>query len=276
MATQEEVDPLNLTTKDFGKKLDQLAKYHNQILKLAAKVYSLGKTQRLQYPNGQQVGRKELRTLSSQYGKELKALRKHYTAHGRRRKRTRKEGGSAGFKNSILVTDNMRDFFKVANLGPEDPTVPGSPPLNQQLAVAQHGVTTRAMLTSLFTIYAYINNMQQDPEHKAFLTATPQMNQYFSDTFAILAAEPQKMTTATAKSPSKPIPRFDPNKFYWNRLQSIVKYNAVKKEALTPEQQAILQDPATYTRLAEEQKIASRNLRYWKQKKKEQREAAGL
>ncbi len=132
-----EKDPLNLSPKEFSSKLDELGKHHNNIMKLAAKVYSLGKTQRLQYPNGQTVGRKELRTLSSQYVKELKSLRRNYTAHGKKKKRARREGGSAGFKNPILVTDNMRAFFQGASLGPSDPRNPASAPLSGVLAVGQ-------------------------------------------------------------------------------------------------------------------------------------------
>jgi len=255
--SSEQRDPLNLEPKEFGGKLDELAKHHNNLMKLAKEVYGLGKTQRLQYPDGTTVGRKELRSLSSQFVKDLKSLKKNYTAHGKRRKRKRTPGTTAGFKNPILVTDNMREFFRVSNLGPSDPANPNSAPLNSVLAVGQNGVTTRAIMTPLFNIYAKVNDMQKDPNNRQFLTATPQMNQYFSDTYRRLAAQPQRFTKPDKTGVAKPIPKFDPNRFRYASIQSIVADNTVKKEQLSAEQQAALEDPATKARLAQEQDLVS-------------------
>ena len=231
-----EKDDNNLTPKEFGEKLDSLAKHHNNLMKLASKVYSLGKVQRLQYPNGAQVGRKELRTLSSQFVKELKSCKKNYTAHGKRSKRKRRAGGSAGFKNPIKVSENMRQFFSQANLGPSDPAQPGSTPLNQVLAVGANGITTRAIMTPLFNIYAHVNQMQKDPNNKQFLTATPQMNQYFQETYARLAAKPQKYQTDKETGQpdlAKPIPKFDSARFRFASIQSIVADNTVPTASLS-------------------------------------------
>jgi hypothetical protein len=286
-ATSPDTDTNNLSPKDFGAKLDQIVKHHNNLLKLAAKVYSLGKTQRLQYPNGQTIGRKEIRTLSSQLGKEIKSLRKNYTAHGKKKKRKKREGGSAGFKNPILVSDSMREFFSQANLGPSDPSNPNSAPLSSVLAVGQNGVTTRAIMTPLFNIYAHVNQMQKDPENKQFLTATPQMNQYFQDTYARLAARPQKYQKdkeTGRPDPTKPIPKFDPNRFRYASIQSIVADNTRPKDAsspqashlalLTPEEEAVLEDPATKQRLAQEQDLVSGILSVYREQKKAAAKAA--
>jgi hypothetical protein len=243
VGSPDEKDDNNLTPKEFGERLDTLAKHHNNLMKLSSKVYALGKTQRLQYPNGATVGRKELRTLSSQFVKELKSLKKNYTSHGKKPRRKRREGGSAGFKNPILVTDNMRAFFSQANLGPSDPTNPASTPLNQVLAVGQNGVTTRAIMTPLFNIYAHVNNMQKDPENKQYLTATPQMNQFFQETYARLAAKPQKFQKNKETGEpdmGKTIPRFDPNRFRYASIQSIVADNTVPNEALNQQQKVVL------------------------------------
>ena len=265
-----ERDPLNLEPKDFGAKLDQITKHHNNLMKLAAQVYSLGKTQRLQYPNGKTVGRKELRALSSQLNKEIKSLKKNYVARGKRKKRARKPGTTAGFKNPIVVSDNMKNFFASANLGPSDPRNPASAPLSQQLAVGQNGVTTRAIMTPLFNIYAHVNNMQKDPENKQFLTATPEMNQYFQQTYANLAAKPQKyQKNKETGQPdlSKPIPKFDPNHFRYASIQSIVAENTIKKDQLPAEYTAVLADPATAARLAQEQALVSGVLEYYRWQK---------
>jgi len=249
----------NLDPKVFGSKLDSIVKHHNELMKLASHVYSLGKTQRLQYPNGKTIGRKELRSLSAQLAKEVKGLKKNYVAHGKRKRRTRTAGTTAGFKNPILVSDAMRGFFSVANLGPSDPTNPASAPLNSQLAVGINGITTRAIMTPLFNIYAHVNRMQQDPNNKQFLTSTPQMDQYFQATYARLAAAPQKFAKGKDGQPdmSKPIPKFDAKRFRYASIQSIVADNTVKKEQLGPQQVAALADPAVKARLAQEQELVS-------------------
>lgn len=282
-----EQDPNNLIPKEFGAKLDRIVKHHNNLMKLASKVYGLGKTQRLVYPNGQTVGRKEVRTLSSQLAKEIKSLRKNYTAHGKKKRRKPRKGGSAGFKNPILVSDNMRAFFSGANLGPSDPANPNSQPLSQVLAVGQNGITTRAIMTPLFNIYAHVNQMQRDPNNKQFLTATPQMNQYFPDTYARLAARPQKyQKNKETGEPdlSKPIPKFDPNRFRYASIQSIVADNTIPKDPksaqaahlplLQADQQAVLDDQATKARLEQEQTLVSGILAVYREQKKQAAKAA--
>ncbi len=266
--TPEERDALNLEPKEFGEKLTELGKHHNNLMKLAASVYALGKTQRLQYPNGKTVGRKELRSLSSQYVKELKNLKKNYVAHGKRKKRKRTAGTTAGFKNPILVTDNMREFFKTANLGPSDPANPASTPLNQVLAVGTNGITTRAIMTPLFNIYAHVNAMQKDPANKQFLTSTPQMDQYFQQTYANLMAKPQKFTKPDKAGVQKPIPKFDPKRFRYASIQSIVAENTIKKEELNVNQAAALSDLAVKARLEQEQTLVSGVLSMYREQKK--------
>ena len=282
-----EQETLSLTPKEFKAKLDELVKHHNNIMKLAAKVYSLGKTQRLQYPNGQQIGRKELRTLSSQLGKEIKLLGKNYSAFGKRRKRKKREGGSAGFKNHvILVTDTMRDFFSQANLGPSQIGNPQSAPLNEVLSIGSSGITTRAIMTALFSIYAHVNQMASDPTNGAFLTATERMNQYFQDTYARLAAQPQryyKNRETGEPDYSQPIPIFDPNHFFWNRLQSIIADNTrpMKADAwqtdhlplVTAEEKAVLDGENTKQRLAYEQSLVTEIGKTYKLQREEQRAA---
>ncbi len=72
------------------------------------------------------------------------------------------------FKTPYMATDNIRDFFKVANLGPSDPSDPNSGPFNKFLLVAHNGITTRTIMTILFNIYTVVNDMQKDPKTEAF------------------------------------------------------------------------------------------------------------
>ena len=55
----------------------------------------------------------------------------------------------------------------------------------------------------------------------------------------------------------KPIPVFDPRRFRYASIQSIVAENTVKKEQLNAEQQAALNAPQTKQRLEEEQRLVS-------------------
>ena len=285
MATTPRVDTngevnFNIEPKAFGAKLSELAKHHNNLMKLAASIYSLGKTQRLQFPNGDIIGRKEIRSLSSQFVKELKGLKKFYVARGRKKKRTRKPGTTAGFKNPILVSDNMREFFAVANLGPSDPRNPQSEPLNKKLAVGMNGVTTRAIMTPVFNIYAHVNRMQKDPENKQFLTATPEMDQYFKDTYRRLEAQPQRYAKADKDGVRKPIPKFSPQRFRYASIQQIVADNSVPKpdskdavkkatwlRPLNAEQQLVLDNVQMKERLKEEQVLVSGILEYYRWQK---------
>ena len=243
VAQHPEQDPFLLSPKEFTAKLDQIVKHLNNLQKLGVKVNSLGKTQRLVYPNGQTVGRKELRTLYSQLGKEIKGLRKNYAAAHKKKKRKKRVGGSAGFKNPIKVTDNMREFFSNASLGPSVPGNPSSQALSQILAVGQNGITTRAIMTPLFNIYAHVNQMQKDPANKQFLTATAEMNQHFGPTYQRLAAKPQKFQKNKETGQpdlSKPIPKFDPNRFRYASIQSIVADNTVPKDQVSAEENIVL------------------------------------
>ena len=238
----------DLDDKVFGEKLKGLVAHLNQLQKLSSHVYSLGKTQSLVYPNGKRVGRKELRTLFSQLGKEITSLKRNYKEHGKRKKRVRQ--GTAGFKNPIVVNDAMIGFFSEANLGPAQPGVPGSPPLNTQLMLLRTRITTRAIMTPVFNIYAQVNGMQRDPANRQFLSSTPQMDKWFSQTYAELAAAPQKFQKRKVRTEvvdakgrtgfvetreedaTKPIPRFDPQHFRYASIQSIVAKNTVPKAQL--------------------------------------------
>lgn len=267
--TREEKDARdNLDAKAFGDKLDLIVKHQTNLLKLASQVYSLDKSDRISYNNGKSLGRKELRSLLSQLNRDVKSLKKNYVAHGKRKRRTRAPGTTAGFKNPILVSDAMREFFRTANLGNfavvtdekgEQMAVPSATgtPLNSVLAVGTNGVTTRAIMTTLFNIYADVNRMQQDPKNRQFLTSTPEMDRYFAQTYQRLVAAPQRFTKPDKAGQRKPIPKFDPKHFSYARIQSVVADNTVKKEQLDPQQAAVLADQSTRDRLEQEQKIVS-------------------
>lgn len=273
-----EVKNYDIEPKEFGENLSKLCKEHNEIFKLASVVYSLGKTEKLVYPNGKTIGRKELKNLSAQFCKKVKELKKNFVARGKKKKRTRKSGTIAGFKNPIIVTDNMRAFFAVANLGPSDPRNPSSEPLGPKLAVGVNGVTTRAIMTPVFNIYAYVNHMQKDNRQgfRQLLTATPQMDQYFTDTYTRLAALPQRFKKADKNGYREPIRKFESKSFRYASIQQIVADNSIPRPGskgakerphltpLTAEQSTLLENPEMKVRLEQEQVLVSGILEYYR------------
>lgn len=258
--TPEETDPANIPNKEFGEKLDQIVKYNNDLLTIASRVYALKGSEKLRFPNGEVVSKTDTRHARSLINKEIKALKKHYTAHGKKPKRRRNKQTQAGFKNPVVIKDNLRGFLSAANLGPSDPQNPASPPLSDVLMLRDNSVTTRAILTPLFNIYARINNMQQDPNNKQYLTSTPEMDQYFQDTYARLMARPQKKSEKTGKLQ----PKFDPKHFRFASLQSIVADQTEPNDSLGPEMVAFLNNPQVKERLESEQEMVSNALAYYR------------
>ncbi len=89
----------------------------------------------------------------------------------------------------VLVTDNMKSFFKNANLGPSNPNDLNSIPLNDILSVGVNSVITTEMLISLFNIYACINKMEKN----GIVTPTPDMNKYFEDSYNNIFIDPKNL-----------------------------------------------------------------------------------
>jgi len=100
--------------------------------------------------------------------------------------------------------------------------------------------------------------MKRDPVNKQFLTATPEMNQYFSATFAKLEAQPATVSKKTGKTN----PRFDRNHFRYADFQKIVKDNVVPVTAAEKAQYEQYRP-----RLQQEQALASSTLTIHKAQK---------
>lgn len=267
---------LNLTPAEFQAKLKVITGQLNDLMKTSAAVFALKPSDRLLFPDGSTVGRREIKSLTSQLATEIKGLKNNYREHGRKKKRSR-SGKATGFQRPMFVDEEMKAFFKTANLGPSDPNDPNSAPLNTLLAVGDTGVTTNGMMTPLFSIYATVNNMQQDPTNKQFLTATPEMDRYFSQTYQKAAAEPvryKKNKVTGQPDLSQPLPKFDPKHFRYANIQTIVKYHVIKKPQLSEEHKAYLDNPEVKARLDEEQKIVSKALDVYRARKEAGKKAA--
>ena len=122
-----------------------------------------------------------------------------------------------------VVTNNMRNFLNEADLGPSDPSNPWSLALIKVLSVGKNGVTNDTIINRLFEIYVCVNNMWKD---SFFLTATPQMEKYFKNTFDRLAADPSYFRY------SEIIPEIIMDNIDHNKKHSPILYDPVNKQRL--------------------------------------------
>ena len=267
-------------SKEFGTILKDIIKKNNQIFTLSDAVAKLNKNETgIFFPNmGKLLTRADVRNLRSQLNKEIRELKKYFTEAKKKKKRVRSKGkskGTKGFSIPIKVTQNMQEFFRNANLGYVDPRNSNSALLNNSLSVSTIGITTRAILTPLLNIYIILNNLQSrgQDDSKQYLTSDALMDQYFERTYQlILQDEQQKAMKQNSQyrtdKNGKRIPFFDPKKFRFASLQSIVKFNTVPKENLDQQEQQILNDPNTLETLKNEQRVVSCNLYYYRNERK--------
>jgi hypothetical protein len=269
MATTTTTETTNLTeydvsNKDFSSRLTDISKSVDDLVELAVQVGGLEKGQRLQLPDGRQVGKRELRSAASQVVQTIRDLRKYHKAALRTKKRVSidpatgepiRRGG--GFSLPIRVTDELKNFFATANLGPVDPSDPKSPSLSSQLfLLTQAGVTSPSLLTPLFSIYVNRNGLQ-DKEQRNILHCDDHMRKHLSNTLTRLQKEIQPHQSKPSKSgkPARMLPGFNPASFPYYYLQNIVQANKV---SMTKDETAALaSDTSVSTRLQQEQQLVS-------------------
>ena len=286
MATRQQKDYERLTPKQLQ---DQVLKPINETLgQLVSLAYSVGmaKGQGKEVTNGKGVKVNKV-TINQQ----LAALRKeinsvkgyHSAAYKKRRARTEGKRTGTGFSAPIMVRPDLQTFFQKANLGNKftverdlnnkvSETTDTGVKLQRSIPYlvddatliklgVQYGITTPAILTPLFSIYAMINELssyatvnqgkKQDDLTYTFgkLGYDPLMADYFSATAFALAAN------AVA---GKPI--FDANNFRYADFQSIVKVNRYRNEDLSDKELGVLASPVTKGEMAIEQRAVSDTL----------------
>lgn len=277
----------DVTPKQFKEHLAHLNGEFKKLMQLSGAIANLDKGETLIHPDGTRIGRRELRSLESQYCKDVLNLAKFFS-QAKKKPKTKRTGGSNGFKNAMFVTDNLKQFFASDDLGlayikQDDGTfVQGEKLKNYLHLFLQQGVTSSALLTPLFSIYAHVHKMQ-DPTNRSFLHATSSMMKYFGDTFSKLPVDDQEKVNALRTQLAELVKSgasqeeieklqkkletpnlFDPSHFKYSRFQSIAARNRVPKELLTPEQLQYLKDLEVRQRLDEEQRLVSSTLEYYR------------
>lgn len=299
-ATEQTTNQYEVSVKQFKEDiLTPLAEQFRHIVKLHAAVAVLPAGGHLQFSNGKKVGRKEVNSLDSQFVREIYALAKYFGEAKKRRKSAR-AGGSNGFKLPRFISSELGKFFAdpANDLGPayvkleqtgEDGQKTVSykqldQPLNDYLALlTKHNITSAALLTPLFNIYAIRNQMQYDPEHREFLRATPLMKKHLGGIFPQLVqkdneelarkqAELQDLISSGASQKKiedlrKKIAKssiFNEDRFPYPRIQSIVAFNMIPKDVLSQEQVDFLKNPEVVSKLEEEQRVVSNTLEFYR------------
>ncbi len=274
----------DMTDAEFRTLLKEINRDVTLLVTLAGLVCKLKKNEHYEY-KGKRVTKKDVRSLLTQVKNKVKGLAGPYKSHGKRKKTTRRTepGRRSGFENPILVNDSLRQFLSSVNLGPSEPWNPSSTPLNRILAVGQSGVTSRAILTPTLVIYSAVNNMQQDPKNKQYLTATPEMDRHLGSSYPVVVQrERQKRADMEVKLREDPTneklrakveraqktPVFDPKHFRYASFQSIVAANEIPKSTLSAQQKGELDSDTYKQRLGQEQAIVSKANAWYKWEKK--------
>ena len=257
----------NLSVQEFSAQLKASGQEVRDLVKLARKVGALKSGQQLRLPNNELFGAKELNAAVSSHIKTLKQLKKNYTARGSKKKRslTTKAGEARrpgeGFAHPSFLREPLVNFLRTANFG----FVPGTKqPLREILEpVLQYGILSRAIMTPLLTIYEFVNGHRfdvvgEDGKTKKFFKAGPEMVQNLGPYLSALeAADKAKSDAEMTDKNGKMKPRFDRNKFVYNRLQSIVNPGFRPQTELEPNEVEYIAQPVLKEALANIQAVVS-------------------
>lgn len=277
---------------EFNKMVDGMADQLRKLFEVTSAAAGLPRGKALEVPGIGRIGKREVKSLQSQWIKSFKGLKKNYRARGQRKKKDGAGRVNNGFRIPMYVNDNLVQFFRNADLGGIDPTRPvgpQNPGLTWNLSFlgtsqdgvnwgAPSGITTSAMLTPLFAIYAQRNRLQANATQNAnkpeaqwnnqFLGADGLLTQVFgtgpNNTFerirnndlAKIAARGETVGALKTKdsrgNPYTPVPNketgaykatdyvlaFEPNNFRYANFQSIASQNRIPKDSLDADQAA--------------------------------------
>jgi hypothetical protein len=294
-----------MSTKEFKAEIKRLISEFDNVLDLCAKVALLprGKTYEIEHDGKiDRIGRREFNQARSQYLSLMNNLGKLYAQARKPKKRTGARRPGTGFRIPIRVSENLSNFFREADLGPVDPRDPKSPPLKDKLELLiKHQITSAALLTPLFSIYAIVNRLTEkaaanhcDGDRNKPLLSPDQMNlqllgadelmfKHFGETFRILTSRGEHYTDKGTL-----VEAFNPHNFKYASFQSIVSLNRRTKDgkikrrtangiieednpagpALTDQEINVLSSEEVRMALDLEQKIVSECLKIYRERNK--------
>ena len=268
----------DVDSKQFRDILEEMEDQVKDLFKLGAEVARLEKGARLQFPSGQEVGRREMRTLEAQFVKRLRGLVRYHVAARKPKRQAREKKPFTGFGIPIYISEKLQSFFRSVNLGPayqitavNDKGQPSECKPAEALSkylqlLLEHGITARGMLTPLFNIYIRANQMQYQEDERTYLRATPEMKKFFQEEFDDLRRrdlETPRKKTYRKKVDGKTVKLtrdhepFNPDKFHYSDIMRILAYHWVPVDKLTEEQKQTLANAEVREHLLQEQKLVS-------------------
>jgi hypothetical protein len=254
MVGETEKARLNLSPAEFRAQLKHLKTDVKYLVSMAVKI---GENRGpLKLADGSDFGRKQLNTLVSRHNKTLSQLTKNYTARGKRKKRVVQPRAGEGFAKGSVLQEPLVNFLMNANFGND---ARGRPLRETFAPLLQNRILSRAILTPLITIYLDQNGLRYKGEDgKIYIRAGPEMERYLGAYLtAIEAADRAKSDAELVDKNDRMKPRFDRNRFLYNRLQSIVNQGIIPNDQLPAEYLAAIESDAVKEQLKEIQQVVS-------------------
>ena len=294
----------NLKAKEFRKEvLKPLCEQLDRLLEVHEDTVKLPPSGQKSYPDGRRIGRKEMNSLVSQYKKEIMSLEKYLQEA--KRKKPKKAGGKNGFNLPRLVSADLKGFFadttndlgpaylEIRTAGVDEAGQPTETVTYERqtytvkdliAGLTRDGVTSSAMLTTLFLIYSKVNSMKFDPKKKQFLKATPLMDKFFEKYYKeitekdlnkkkileeqLVAAQEAGATEKEIKALQKKINDkiiFDPTRFRHHKFQTLVSRNLIPKESLQQAHLDYLKNDEVIKQIAQQQRVLSDTLSFYRE-----------
>ena len=240
---QQPGDEYNLTPLEYKEFVNNLIGYFDTLLVLTEGIGSAARNQVIEL-FGRQFNRRDIRSLQTQFRNALKTLPRYFNQAKRARKTRRATARNNGFNIPIVVNEDLSGFFRDANLGNSvDPVSKQftNVPLNQVvtlLVTPAIRISSAAVVTPLFCIYAILNNFQTviDPRtgdlNRQLLRADDRMRNFFGPVFQELILKDQQAGNRVNKR-GESIAPFSPDSFRYASFQSIFARSQLKPDPVT-------------------------------------------
>jgi len=268
MATRSRVRA-KLSADEFGKLLANIITALKEIEALSRELRSK-KAKEIKDTKGRSFTSKSLTAARNEQYKAIKDLKNYYRA-GSKRAPVDREMVNGGFRLPLQVNDSIFGFFNEADLGNirfknGNGQLVESGPLKTKLTLLGDRISTRSILTPLFTLYikrhtlsrlSNANRGKSDQEMQGqLLGADPLMKKWFATTFTELVGKSNQKLQAMGVSDMTPKPEltakgkrrkfykdndrtkpiwndfyhvFNPDNFSYGNVQSIIALNTDKR-----------------------------------------------
>jgi hypothetical protein len=233
---------------------------YDKLIDIALQIGNLKSNQQLSFDDGVQLNKKDFKRMRNTLKTEAKAEIVKTMNDILKSSKSKKTGGH-GFKCPIPIIENIVGFFNEGNFGRVDPSDPRSPSLMSELGLLTSGslkdgsvvgnVTNRAILTPLFIIYTYVNNLQND-DNAQYIRADVLMRKYFTETFDAIRASGKGESADKCK---------------YSTLQIIVKNNSGKLS--DEDKKTVNETHEIKDELEREYQLVSACLSKWKELRKD-------